>query len=168
MTDPRSVDSSEGQDFSISSELPIPSAVALAHCAHQYIDNSEMSYDTTPRVPGYSEVLSSQQADDEIRSTSETARIADEFAELRDRWREKTGHYSVMIDAVIVPEYQRIIGMGEAALPLIIECLKEPGPEWFWALIAIVGVDHAAGATTVTEACDRWIEWYEKDRAQLH
>jgi hypothetical protein len=70
---------------------------------------------------------------------------------------------SVVRDMVILPSYQHIIGLGPAAVPLIIERLRDEADHWFWALKAIVGEDKAAGATTVKEAARRWIEWYDKN-----
>lgn len=35
------------------------------------------------------------------------------------------------------PAYQAIIGMGEAAVPLILESLSRRFDHWFWALEAI-------------------------------
>jgi hypothetical protein len=57
------------------------------------------------------------------------------------------------------PAYQRIIGLGQPAVPLLIEELRTRPDHWFWALSCIVGIDPAQGATTVESAAERWINW---------
>jgi hypothetical protein len=76
-------------------------------------------------------------------------------------WLEKSEYMSTVHDMAMLPSYQRIIGLGPAAVPLIIERLRRDGDHWLWALVSIVGEDKAAGATTVSEAARRWIEWYD-------
>lgn len=78
-------------------------------------------------------------------------------------WEDETLYMSTVIDMVTVPSYQRIIGLGPAVVPLIIERLREEPEHWFWALRAIVGEDKASGATSVLEAAHRWIEWYDQN-----
>lgn len=76
-------------------------------------------------------------------------------------WRAKKQFMSSLTDMVLLPEYQRIIGLGAPVLPLIIESLRTEPDHWFWALVAIVGEDHAAGAETLREAADKWIAWFD-------
>ncbi|OZE22150.1 hypothetical protein CH262_18945 [Rhodococcus sp. 05-2255-1e] len=66
-----------------------------------------------------------------------------------------------MTEMILLPAYQRIIGLGKPAVPLIVDELREGVDHWFWALSAITGTDHAAGATTMSEAAARWIAWYD-------
>ena len=46
---------------------------------------------------------------------------------------------SMVHDMVLLPSYQRIIGMGMSVVPYILEDLEETGDHWFWALDAITG-----------------------------
>ena len=62
---------------------------------------------------------------------------------------------------MIHPAYQEIIGMGEVAVALILEDLKERGGHWFWALRAITGEnpvppEDAGKIRTMTE---HWLRW---------
>lgn len=64
--------------------------------------------------------------------------------------------------------YQRIIGMGQEALPYILEDLRTRGGQWFWALNAITGMspvppDASGNARRVREA---WLQW-GKDRGYI-
>ena len=63
------------------------------------------------------------------------------------------------------PAYQKIIGMGEPAVPLILKDLAENGPDdWFWALTAIaddnpITEDIAGDMNAMTAA---WLQWGRK------
>ena len=60
------------------------------------------------------------------------------------------------------PSYQKIIGMGEAAVPFILKDLRDNGPaDWFWALNMItdenpITEDMAGNMKAMTEA---WLQW---------
>jgi hypothetical protein len=69
-----------------------------------------------------------------VEDTSELQR---KFTALTERWRDETAMLSSAEMIAMHPAYQRIIGMGPEALPLILrELSREPG-HWFWALSAI-------------------------------
>ncbi len=76
-------------------------------------------------------------------------------------WEDSSEFMSTVIDMVMLPSYQRIIGLGPAALPLIIDRMRTDPDHWFFALVAIAGKDVATGAKTVPEATKRWIDWYD-------
>src|SRR5436309_1161421 len=62
------------------------------------------------------------------------------FQELVRQWRDERGAMSSITEMSILPAYQKIIGMGPPAIPLIIAQLKSEGDDpdqWFWALRAI-------------------------------
>jgi hypothetical protein len=61
------------------------------------------------------------------------------FSALADEWRRETAPLSSVTSLVLHPAYQRIIGMGRAALPLILAELSRQPDHWFWALRAITG-----------------------------
>lgn len=67
--------------------------------------------------------------------------LSDEFASLAATWSEDTAHFSTLPDIVLHPAYQRIIGLGMRAVPLILNDLATRGGHWFWALRAITGAD---------------------------
>lgn len=84
------------------------------------------------------------------------------FLRLAKSWKQATRFFGSVDDKVMHPLYQQIIGMGEAAVPLIIEDLKTNGPkDWFWALTAITGENPisekiAGDMQSMTEA---WLRW---------
>jgi hypothetical protein len=64
-----------------------------------------------------------------------------QFSALAEEWRRETAPLSSVTDIVLHPAYQRIIGMGQAALPFILTELARQPDHWFWALRAITAED---------------------------
>lgn len=85
--------------------------------------------------------------------------LAAEFERLREQWLADTLLDSSAVRIAMHPAYQRIIGMGESALPLILADLATQPAHWFWALRAIAGKDAAEGAMSMEEARQRWLAW---------
>jgi hypothetical protein len=61
----------------------------------------------------------------------------------------------------MLPSYQQIIGMGDPAVPLLLEELRREPDHWFWALEAItlenpVPRDAAGKVRLMAQA---WVEW---------
>lgn len=67
--------------------------------------------------------------------------IEKEFARLSKRWKADVVFSSSSHQHYFHPSYQRIIGMGKDALPLIFQDLRTSDSDWFWALQCITGVD---------------------------
>lgn len=83
------------------------------------------------------------------------------FRRLVRCWKANTAHFSSLTKIVLDPAYQRIIGMGAPAIPLLLAELKSAPDHWFWALSAITGEDpvlpHQRGKLNLMAAA--WIEW---------
>jgi hypothetical protein len=90
------------------------------------------------------------------RSDTEVAEL---FSSLANEWREATAIESNVGHIVLNSAYQRIIGLGPQVLPYILKDLEETRDHWFWALMAIVGEDKAAGQTSVSAATEAWLAW---------
>lgn len=86
------------------------------------------------------------------------------FEGLRLRWHKERGATSSITQMATCPSYQRIVGMGEKAIPLILRELDnhEDDPDhWFWALQAItdkdpVPADHRGDMKAMARD---WLEW---------
>lgn len=83
------------------------------------------------------------------------------FQVLVQRWRSDTTHFSSVSKAAMHPAYQRIIGLGQRVVPLLLHELRERPDHWFWALRAITGqnpvaVEHAGDVKEMTRA---WLRW---------
>jgi hypothetical protein len=83
------------------------------------------------------------------------------FQRLAQEWKEKSRYLSNTAQMAMLRPYQSIIGMGELAVPLLLEELQRAPDQWFWALEAITEEDpvpqEAAGK--VREMAQAWIEW---------
>jgi hypothetical protein len=88
------------------------------------------------------------------------------FEELSNEWRRETATTPSVMKMVMSRHYQRIIGMGMAAVPFILRELKTQGndPEhWFWALEMITRQDpipESAYGNTV-EMARSWLTFAE-------
>lgn len=83
------------------------------------------------------------------------------FARLCADWKHQSRFLSNSAQIALLKPYQRIIGMGSPAVPLILQELEREPDHWFWALEAITGVDpvppEAAGR--VREMAATWVRW---------
>jgi hypothetical protein len=62
------------------------------------------------------------------------------FESLREEWRKQRGAMSSVTAMSMLRPYQKIIGMGSDAIPLILTELRAEGndpDQWFWALSII-------------------------------
>ena len=89
------------------------------------------------------------------------AELRRRFESLAAQWKEETRYLSSTTDIATNRAYQRIIGMGMPAVPLILEDLCDQPYHWFWALSAITGEDPVAESLRgrVREMADAWIAW---------
>ena len=93
-----------------------------------------------------------------IDPQAELRRLFNSYAE---EWTTQTAHLSVLSQRIMHPSYQRIIGLGAQALPLIIERLMAHPDHWFWALSSISGEDpvRPEDAGRFGAMRDTWIDW---------
>jgi len=87
--------------------------------------------------------------------------LRDRFSRLAAQWKEQSLHMSNIAQMAMLRSYQNIIGMGEPAIPMILEELRREPDHWFWALEAITlanPVPPEAGGK-VEEMARAWIEW---------
>ncbi len=94
-----------------------------------------------------------------VSRARETEREA--FRRLANRWRQQTAFSSSTTAMAMHPDYQAIIGMGPAALPMILEALSEGRGHWFWALKAISGVDPVPPQDrgAIPRMKKAWLDW---------
>lgn len=83
------------------------------------------------------------------------------FERLAGEWRKDTRLLSSLTEMVTHPAYQRIIGLGQAAVPLLLEKLQDQPGQWFWALKAITGDDpvNEESRGDVKAMSDAWLSW---------
>ena len=88
--------------------------------------------------------------------------LASRFQELAETWRRETGFMSFLHRRLLHPAYQHIVGMGWAAVPLILAELERRPDHWLWALQAITGEEPAQGSTSFADAVKVWLKWGRK------
>ncbi len=86
--------------------------------------------------------------------------VRDRFRLLADQWRGESQSMSNTAHMAMLKSYQRIIGMGEPAVPLLLEELREPD-HWFWALETITLADPvpAEDEGRVDRMAAAWVAW---------
>lgn len=90
--------------------------------------------------------------------------LANKFKALAAQWKKERGISSSLTKAVLCPSYQKIIGLGPDAIPLILERLREEGDRpdfWFWALECLTGEnpvreDDMGNFRAMAKA---WLDW---------
>lgn len=101
-----------------------------------------------------------------MRTSSESlveANLESRFNALADEWQRETRLHSSIVLKAIHSAYQRIIGMGEAVLPLIFKRLAAQGGHWYWALTAITGEMPISKEDIgrVAKMRESWLKWGE-------
>jgi hypothetical protein len=81
------------------------------------------------------------------------------FTALVEEWRRDTAMLSFVDKKVTHPAYQRIIGLGKQAVPLILRELQERPSYWFWALKCMTGADPVRPGYTFDQATNAWLDW---------
>jgi hypothetical protein len=84
---------------------------------------------------------------------------AELFRKHADLWWKETRVLSSIQAKIFNPNYQLIIGMGQAALPFIFADLRDRGGQWYWALECIIGENPAHDAASLPEAKRLWLDW---------
>jgi hypothetical protein len=97
--------------------------------------------------------------DKELEQTS--AELERKFTTLAAQWRNETAHISSITKQVMNFNYQRIIGMGPAVLPILFRELERKPNYWFWALEAITGENptRPEDIGDIQKMAESWLDW---------
>lgn len=82
-----------------------------------------------------------------------------EFKALAQTWQQETDDCSITSMRYSHPAFLRILTMGSAVVPWILEELKEKPDWWFEALKAVTGEDPTIPQQTFDEAISAWLAW---------
>ena len=87
--------------------------------------------------------------------------LQETFDALAAQWERETAHHSSLDIIEAHPAYQEIIGMGEAAVPLILRELERTPAWWFMALEQITGESPVQEKDwgKLQAITDAWLEW---------
>ena len=92
-------------------------------------------------------------------SLQDQARLARTFQDLLEGWRRETWFLSHIQQRVLHAAYQRIIGLGWGAVPLILRELEQRPDHLLWALQAITGEDPARHTHDLQAGVAAWLQW---------
>lgn len=86
------------------------------------------------------------------------------FEALVIAWHHERDAASSVTDMATCPSYQRIIAMGEVAIPLILSKIGSEGDEpdhWFWALRVLADTDPVPEADrgNIVRMAHAWLNW---------
>jgi hypothetical protein len=83
------------------------------------------------------------------------------FIRLKDEWKSKRGPESSPVNLAMHPAYLKIIGMGQAAIPLLLRELERQPDMWFLALRSITEEDPVSEEHrgNVKAMAGDWVEW---------
>ena len=86
------------------------------------------------------------------------------FHSLVAQWHAERSELAWVSEMAICPAYQKIIGMGISAVPLILQQMEVEYPEpdhWFWALRSITDFDPVPNEDRgdILKMAAAWISW---------
>jgi hypothetical protein len=89
-----------------------------------------------------------------------------DFRSLVTQWKSGRRDISTFTKMTAHPAYQKIIKMGKAATPLILQELEKEPDYWFGALTEIEGIDPIAVKSRgkMNEMTEAWLTWAKKKR----
>ena len=85
----------------------------------------------------------------------------EKFNRLLDSWKKESNAASLMIQKIMLPSYQSIIGMGKDAIRFLLEELQREPDDWFWALECITG-EHPIKKEDegrFDKLTESWLQW---------
>src|SRR5438128_12663995 len=87
--------------------------------------------------------------------------VREKFRRLAAKWKAESRFLSNTVQMAMLDSYQRIIGMGEPVVPLILDELEREPNQWFWALHAITEQDPVPPEANGKphEMAQAWLEW---------
>jgi len=128
--------------------------------AHPWWDDSEdLIEHETLQVPMILDVSLPKQNLAQCKASGES--LSARFKRLATDWKEKAAPLSSLTSKVMVPSYQEIIGMGWAAVPLMLRELEKEPQHWFWALRCITGTNpvSAEDSGRMDRMAQVWVKW---------
>ena|SRR6266404_2101728 len=130
--------------------------------AVEYARNlSAIQTDVRSLIEDYARQIAEQFVAVQTQTQTRSESVAHKFQELSRQWRTETAHLSSVTKQVMHPSYQRIIGLGPAVLPILLQEVRQQSGYWFWALNAITGEDPVPPEDLgdVPKMSGAWLNW---------
>lgn len=95
---------------------------------------------------------------------SENDAVKEKFNILKNKWISECRFISSASEIILNMNYQSIIGMGKAVVPILIEELRNSPNQWFFALVAITGENPVPEELNgnMGKMIELWSEWGKK------
>ena len=105
-----------------------------------------------------------------IPQLAQEVSVGERFQRLVAEWKEQSRYLSNTAQMAMLTPYQRIIGIGRPAVPLILEELQREPDQWFWALESITEQNpvppEAAGKVRLM--AQAWVQWGKQQGLLKH
>ena len=97
----------------------------------------------------------------EPESNSPDSDTRDEFNRLVVEWKTGRRRGADVAQMTAHPAYRQIVGMGEQAIPLILEELERQADHWFPALHELTGISPvpAESKGNIAKMRQAWLDW---------
>jgi len=145
--------------------------MVTARCLPPFIQALCDSNMATSPIPGYKIAAPASEAPSPAGPSEPPTPPArqsdgDSFQALAREWKATRGHTSSAARMAKNPAYQKIIGLGEAAVPLILAELRKEPDHWFLALHALTGADPVPPESRgkVADMAAAWLAWGKERR----
>lgn len=101
----------------------------------------------------------------ESRGLYSHATLRSDFEQLADEWEQGRPLGADISTMAMHPAYQRIIGMGPGAIPLLLSRLAQRPGHWFWALHAITGAEPVSPESqgNLEQMTAAWLGWGKRN-----
>ena len=88
------------------------------------------------------------------------------FNKLVSEWKKGRGPTSLIRKMAAHPAYQKIIKMGEDAIPLILKEMEREPDHWFWALVVLTNANPVSERDRgkLDKMTKAWLDWGRKHR----
>jgi hypothetical protein len=135
---------------------------------------SDSLWRETPEDAKYRERRARLELDDALNAQSVTALkrqqlviehlLEERFQEHADKWERETVHLSSPTQMMRHPDYEAILLMGLAVVPLLIKDLRKNRRYWFGALTYITGENPItrSDAGRMDRMIEAWVKWGQK------
>lgn len=88
--------------------------------------------------------------------------LQERFEQLKSQWKRDTEMLSSISRIIKHPAYQKIILIGEKAIPLILADLQKEPDHWFYALTKLTKADPVKPEDDFDQAIEAWLSWGKK------
>lgn len=99
-----------------------------------------------------------------IQRVKQDSTLKNRFEVLATKWQQETCGFSSITKKITNLNYLKIIALGEAVVPLILNSLAQKPDHWFIALKALTDQDPTKPGDSFEQAVEAWLNWGREKR----